>query len=132
MQLVWWVPLAFSCFHSLQAPQHLARPVVLEMFECHYKESSRQWHSNAIALYPLEAQEMNPLLSYVKVDVARSSKVILSETPPGVLHVALGCQERCRPVRAGPKEGHENEQRAGVPLPMKRDWELTLLQPSST
>ena len=35
------------------------------------------------------------------------------ETPPGLLHPA---QERHRPVRVGPEESHEDDQRAGAPL----------------
>jgi len=54
-----------------------------------------------------------------QVEGADSAPLLRSgETPPGVLPPALepSAQERHGSVRAGPKEGHQNVQRAGTPL----------------
>jgi len=71
------------------------------------------------------AQKANSVLRCIKRIVAsRMREGILplwlcsGETPPGVLHSALepSAQERHEPVRAGPEEGHRNDQRAGTAL----------------
>ncbi|GAB0190139.1 hypothetical protein GRJ2_001479200 [Grus japonensis] len=54
-----------------------------------------------------------------QVKGGESAPQILScETPPGVLHPAVGApvQERHGAVGASPEEGHEADQRAGAPL----------------
>ena len=71
----------------------------------------------------LIAQKANRILGCIKSSVAsRSRDVILpfcsGETPPGVLHPALGpsAQEGHGTAVAGLEEGHKNDLRAGAPL----------------
>ncbi|GAB0178752.1 cAMP-dependent protein kinase inhibitor alpha [Grus japonensis] len=73
----------------------------------------------------LAAQKANHVLGCINRGVtSRSREVILPlyssscETPPGVLHPALGApvQERHGVVEASPEEGHKADQRAGAPL----------------
>ncbi|KAF4794264.1 hypothetical protein TURU_103267 [Turdus rufiventris] len=58
-----------------------------------------------------------PWYQQVEEDVS-SSLLCSGETPPGILHPALEppTQEGHGPVGAGPEEGHEDDQRVGVPL----------------
>ena len=68
----------------------------------------------------LAAQKDNHILGCTKSNVtSRLREVTLllhsCETPPGVLQPALelSVQERHGPVRVGPEEGQENDQKAG-------------------
>ncbi|PKU42345.1 rna-directed dna polymerase from mobile element jockey- hypothetical protein [Limosa lapponica baueri] len=80
---------------------------------------------NMTQQHVLAAQKVNHILGCIKINVvSRSREMILpplpcsGETPPGVLRPALesSALEGHRPARAGPVEGHENDQRAGAPL----------------
>ncbi|GAB0179209.1 cAMP-dependent protein kinase inhibitor alpha [Grus japonensis] len=69
------------------------------------------------------AQKANCVLGCIKRGVtSRSREVILplcsGETPPGVLHPALGptTEEGHGAVGASPEEGHEDDRKAGAPL----------------
>ncbi|PKU42132.1 rna-directed dna polymerase from mobile element jockey- hypothetical protein [Limosa lapponica baueri] len=71
----------------------------------------------------LAAPKANCILGCIERIVASKSREVIlplcsGETPPGILHPALGssAQEGHGPVRMGPPEGHEDNHRAGACL----------------
>lgn len=75
-----------------------------------------------VILLCLNLIKLFSVLVYIKRRVTRKSRAVIlthsRETPPGVLHQALGfpLQERHWTVKAAPEVGHEDGQRDGTPL----------------
>lgn len=71
----------------------------------------------------LAAQKINHILGCITSSVGEQVKggdsaplVCSVKSPPEYPGLGFSAQERHRPVRAGPKEGHKGHERAGAPL----------------